>query len=31
MLQHEGIQITWLGHDGFKFKKGRVEILQPEP
>jgi len=29
MLQHEGIQITWLGHDGFKLKKGKVIYIDP--
>ena len=29
MLQHEGIQITWLGHDGFKLKKGKVVYVDP--
>ncbi len=29
MLQHEGIQITWLGHDGFKLMKGRVIYVDP--
>ena len=29
MLEYEGIQITWLGHDGFKLKKGRVVYVDP--
>jgi L-ascorbate metabolism protein UlaG (beta-lactamase superfamily) len=29
MLEHEGIQITWLGHDGFKLKKGTVIYVDP--
>lgn len=29
MLQHAGIQITWLGHDGFKLMKGRVIYVDP--
>jgi L-ascorbate metabolism protein UlaG (beta-lactamase superfamily) len=29
MLQHEGIQITWLGHDGFKLKKDKVVYVDP--
>ncbi len=29
MLQHAGIQITWLGHDGFKLKKDRVIYVDP--
>ena len=29
MLQHEGIQITWLGHDGFKLKKDKVIYIDP--
>jgi L-ascorbate metabolism protein UlaG (beta-lactamase superfamily) len=29
MLQYEGIQITWLGHDGFKLHKDRVIYVDP--
>lgn len=29
MLQHGGIQITWLGHDGFKLKADRVIYVDP--
>lgn len=29
MLEYEGIQITWLGHDGFKLKKGKVVYIDP--
>jgi L-ascorbate metabolism protein UlaG (beta-lactamase superfamily) len=29
MLQYEGIQITWLGHDGFKLKKNKVIYVDP--
>ena len=29
MLEYEGIQITWLGHDGFKLKKGTVVYVDP--
>ncbi len=29
MLEYEGVQITWLGHDGFKFKKGKVVYIDP--
>ncbi|HSB68056.1 MAG TPA: MBL fold metallo-hydrolase [Candidatus Methylomirabilis sp.] len=29
MLEYRGIQITWLGHDGFKFKKDRVIYVDP--
>jgi L-ascorbate metabolism protein UlaG (beta-lactamase superfamily) len=29
MLQYEGVQITWLGHDGFKLKKDRVVYVDP--
>ena len=29
MLEYEGIQITWLGHDGFKLKKGKVVYVDP--
>jgi L-ascorbate metabolism protein UlaG (beta-lactamase superfamily) len=29
MLQYEGVQITWLGHDGFKLKQDRVVYLDP--
>ncbi len=29
MLQYEGIQITWLGHDGFKLKKDKVLYVDP--
>ncbi len=29
MLQHAGIQITWLGHDGFKLKKDQVVYVDP--
>ena len=24
MLEHAGVQITWLGHDGFRLKKDKV-------
>src|SRR5512136_869722 len=29
MLEYEGIQITWLGHDGFKLKKDKVVYIDP--
>ena len=29
MLMIEGVQITWLGHDGFKLKKGKVVYIDP--
>ena len=29
MLTYQGIQITWLGHDGFKFKKDKVIYVDP--
>jgi len=29
MLQYEGIQVTWLGHDGFKLKKDKVVYVDP--
>ncbi len=29
MLKYEGIQITWLGHDGFKLKKDKVVYVDP--
>lgn len=29
MLQYEGVQITWLGHDGFKLKKDKVVYVDP--
>jgi len=29
MLEYEGVQITWLGHDGFKLKKGKVVYIDP--
>ncbi|MBI4572409.1 MAG: MBL fold metallo-hydrolase [candidate division NC10 bacterium] len=29
MLEYAGIQITWLGHDGFKLKKGTVIYVDP--
>ena len=29
MLMYQGIQITWLGHDGFKFKKDKVIYVDP--
>ncbi len=29
MLEYEGVQITWLGHDGFKLKKERVVYIDP--
>ncbi len=29
MLQYEGIQITWLAHDGFKLKKDKVIYVDP--
>jgi L-ascorbate metabolism protein UlaG (beta-lactamase superfamily) len=29
MLDYEGIQITWLGHDGFKLKKDKVVYVDP--
>jgi L-ascorbate metabolism protein UlaG (beta-lactamase superfamily) len=29
MLNYEGIQITWLGHDGFKIKKDKVIYVDP--
>lgn len=29
MLTYEGIQITWLGHDGFRLKKDKVIYVDP--
>jgi L-ascorbate metabolism protein UlaG (beta-lactamase superfamily) len=29
MITHEGVQITWLGHDGFKLKKEKVVYVDP--
>jgi L-ascorbate metabolism protein UlaG (beta-lactamase superfamily) len=29
MLEYEGVQITWLGHDGFKLTKGTVVYVDP--
>jgi L-ascorbate metabolism protein UlaG (beta-lactamase superfamily) len=29
MFTYEGIQITWLGHDGFKLKKDKVIYVDP--
>jgi L-ascorbate metabolism protein UlaG (beta-lactamase superfamily) len=29
MLNYEGIQITWLGHDGFRLKKDIVVYIDP--
>jgi L-ascorbate metabolism protein UlaG (beta-lactamase superfamily) len=29
MLEYGGVQITWLGHDGFKLKKGTVVYVDP--
>jgi L-ascorbate metabolism protein UlaG (beta-lactamase superfamily) len=29
MVEYEGIQITWLGHDGFKLKKGKTVYVDP--
>lgn len=29
MLTYEGVEITWLGHDGFKLRKGKVAYLDP--
>ncbi len=29
MITYEGVQITWLGHDGFKLKKGKVIYIDP--
>ena len=29
MLEHADVQITWLGHDGFKLKKGIVVYIDP--
>lgn len=29
MLEHAGVQITWLGHDGFRLKKDKVLYLDP--
>jgi L-ascorbate metabolism protein UlaG (beta-lactamase superfamily) len=29
MLEHAGVQITWLGHDGFRLKKDKVVYLDP--
>ncbi len=29
MLEYEGVQITWLGHDGFKLKKAKVVYVDP--
>jgi L-ascorbate metabolism protein UlaG (beta-lactamase superfamily) len=29
MFTYEGIQITWLGHDGFRLKKDKVVYIDP--
>lgn len=29
MLEYEGVQITWLGHDGFKLKRDKVVYVDP--
>ena len=29
MLEYGGVQITWLGHDGFKLKKSAVVYVDP--
>lgn len=29
MLEYQGVQITWMGHDGFKFKKESVTYVDP--
>jgi L-ascorbate metabolism protein UlaG (beta-lactamase superfamily) len=29
MMEYEGVQITWLGHDGFKLKKGKIVYIDP--
>jgi L-ascorbate metabolism protein UlaG (beta-lactamase superfamily) len=29
MFEFEGVQITWLGHDGFKLKKDKVVYVDP--
>jgi L-ascorbate metabolism protein UlaG (beta-lactamase superfamily) len=29
MLEYQGVQITWLGHDGFKLKKAKVVYIDP--
>ena len=29
MLTYQGVEISWLGHDGFKFKKDRVVYVDP--
>ena len=29
MLEYEGVQIVWLGHDGFKLKKGKAVYIDP--
>lgn len=29
MLTYDGVQITWLGHDGFKLKKSKVIYIDP--
>jgi L-ascorbate metabolism protein UlaG (beta-lactamase superfamily) len=29
MLTYQGVEITWLGHDGFKIKKDRVVYVDP--
>jgi L-ascorbate metabolism protein UlaG (beta-lactamase superfamily) len=29
MLEYEGVEIRWLGHDGFKLKKGTVVYIDP--
>ncbi|HYL82157.1 MAG TPA: MBL fold metallo-hydrolase [Candidatus Acidoferrum sp.] len=29
MLDYRGVQITWIGHDGFKFKKEGVTYVDP--
>lgn len=29
MLEYEGVQISWLGHDGFKLKRAKVVYIDP--
>ncbi len=29
MVTYEGVQITWLGHDGFKLKTGKAVYIDP--
>ena len=29
MLEHKGVKITWLGHDGFRIEDGQVVYIDP--